>query len=350
MKKRTPLLHIAAVAACLLLMACQDKPTAGTNAPMLVRGDMANVSDTLVALTLENQNNPEEIIVSNGKFEHQLQVASPTPMLLVSPAVLRQQPGTIIQIIAMPGDTLQLTGDASGDYTMSGSTFYKQYDEVAKALKGTNDPDTLAQRSLDFIKAHPDYEACVEMIGVLSSVSPGKMKEGLALISPKVKDGRLKPLFKEILETAQSSEQPAGTLTNSTEAPDFTLTDINGKPQSLKALRGKVVVIDFWGSWCGWCIKGFPKMKEYYGKYKDKMEILGVDCNDTQQAWRKAVAENSLPWLHVFCPKESQLLSQYQIQGFPTKVIVSAEGKIIRTVIGEDPKFYSFLDELFKQP
>ena len=138
------------------------------------------------------------------------------------------------------------------------------------------------------------------------------------------------------------------TLAEGSEAPDFTLADINGGQQSLKALRGKVVVIDFWGSWCGWCIKGFPKMKEYYEKYKGKMEILGVDCNDTQQAWRKAVADNALPWLHVYCPKESPLLGQYQIQGFPTKVIVSAEGKIVRTIIGEDPQFYTFLDELLK--
>ena len=334
------------VMVAFLLMACHDKPA--TPSQMLVRGNLTNVGDTLVALTLENQNNPEEIIVSNGKFEQSINVFSPTPMLLVSPAVLRDQPGPIIQIIAMPGDTLVLSGDAMGNYNMSGSAFYKQYDEVAKTLKDTNDPDTLKQRSLDFIKAHPDYEACVEIIGVLSSISPEKMKEAIELLSPKVKSGRLSGLLNEIMGTAQASEQPAGTLTNGTEAPDFTLTDINGGQQSLKALRGKVVVIDFWGSWCGWCIKGFPKMKEYYAKYKEKMEILGVDCNDTQQAWREAVADNSLPWLHVFCPKESPLLKQYQIQGFPTKVIVSAEGKIVRTFIGEDPKFYSFLDELLK--
>ena len=343
---KTPSILLATLATSLLLTACHDKPAASST--MLVRGQMTNVGDTLVVLTLENQKNPDEIIISGGKFEQQISVSSPAPMLLVSPQVMREQPGCVIQLIAMPGDTLVLTGDAMADYTMGGSTFYKQYNEVVSILKGTSDPDTLAQRSLSFIKAHPDYEACVEMIGVLSSISPQKMREGLALLSPKVKNGRLQPLFDEIMQTAQRSEQPAGTLTNGTEAPDFTLTDINGHPQSLKALRGKVVVIDFWGSWCGWCIKGFPKMKEYYAKYKDKMEILGVDCNDTQQAWRKAVADNSLPWLHVYCPKESPLTSQYQIQGFPTKVVVSAEGKIVRTFIGEDPKFYSFLDELLK--
>ncbi len=42
---------------------------------------------------------------------------------------------------------------------------------------------------------------------------------------------------------------------------------------------GQIVVLDFWGSWCGWCIKGFPEMKKYYEKYKDRMEILGMDLS-----------------------------------------------------------------------
>ena len=51
-----------------------------------------------------------------------------------------------------------------------------------------------------------------------------------------------------------------------TEAPDFTLNDLSGKPLTLSSLRGKYVILDFWGSWCVWCIKGIPQMKEYYQK------------------------------------------------------------------------------------
>ena len=340
------LLSTVAATLLLTLTACND--TTVSTSQFWVRGDMANTGDTLVAITLENQNNPEEIVVNNGKFESCLNVSAPTPMIIASPAVLRQQQGALIQIIAMPGDTRVLSGDATGEYTMSGSTFYEQYNEVLKALSGSTQPDSLQQRCLDFIKNHGNYEACVEMIGVLSSISTEKMKEGIALLSPDVRNGRMKTLIDEIEKTSESRQQQPGMLAEGSEAPDFTLTDINGNQQSLKALRGKMVVIDFWGSWCGWCIKGFPKMKEYYEKYKEKMEILGVDCNDTQQAWRKAVADKALPWLHVYCPKESTVLEQYQIQGFPTKVIVSAEGKIIRTIIGEDPQFYTLLDQLLK--
>jgi thiol-disulfide isomerase/thioredoxin len=84
-------------------------------------------------------------------------------------------------------------------------------------------------------------------------------------------------------------------------APDFELPDLQGQPLKLSSLRGKYVVLDFWGSWCIWCIRGIPSMKEAYTKYKDKMEILGVDCRDTEEKWKAAVKEHELPWLHVRC-------------------------------------------------
>ena len=117
----------------------------------------------------------------------------------------------------------------------------------------------------------------------------------------------------------------------------------------MSSLKGKYVVLDFWGSWCGWCIKGFPKMKEYYQKYKGKFEILGVDCNDTPEKWKAAVKKHELPWLHVYNPKDSKVLAEYGVQGFPTKILIGPDGKIVKTVVGEDPSFYKFIDEIFKK-
>ena len=135
---------------------------------------------------------------------------------------------------------------------------------------------------------------------------------------------------------------------NNKTAPDFTLTDINGKSLTLSSLRGQYVVLDFWGSWCPWCIKGFPKMKEYYAKYKGKFEILGVDCGDTDIKWKNAVKEHNLPWLQVYNPKTTSVLKDYAIEGFPTKIIIAPDGTVYKTVVGEDPAFYTLLDELFK--
>jgi thiol-disulfide isomerase/thioredoxin len=154
-------------------------------------------------------------------------------------------------------------------------------------------------------------------------------------------------------ESADRSQEntPAtdiSTDSSSDLAPDFTLNDLSGKPLTLSSLRGKYVILDFWGSWCVWCIKGIPQMKEYYQKYAGKFEILGIDCNDTEEKWKAAVEKHELPWLHVYNPRDSKVLEQYEIQGFPTKIIVGPDGKIVKTIIGEDPAFYRFLDELFK--
>ena len=132
-------------------------------------------------------------------------------------------------------------------------------------------------------------------------------------------------------------------------APDFELPDLQGNLLKLSSLRGKYVVLDFWGSWCIWCIRGIPRMKEAYSKYKDKMEILGVDCQDTEEKWKAAVEEHQLPWLQVRCPEDylQTLGQQYRIQGFPTKVIIDPQGRLVKVVVGEDPAFYTFLDQLF---
>ena len=177
-----------------------------------------------------------------------------------------------------------------------------------------------------------------------------QMKELLGLLSENVKNGRMKAYYQYFIDMAkkraEADEKAKKLQASGIDAPDFTLNDINGKPFTFSSLRGKYVVIDFWGSWCGWCIKGMPKMKEYYEKYKGKFEILGVDCNDTEAKWKAAVEKHQLPWIHVYNPKGSDVLGKYAIQGFPTKIVVGPDGKIVKTIVGEDPAFYTLLDEV----
>ena len=154
-----------------------------------------------------------------------------------------------------------------------------------------------------------------------------------------------KPKANEVATTEVAQEEMT---TDADMAPDFELPDLQGNALKLSSLRGKYVVLDFWGSWCIWCIRGIPNMKTAYAKHKDKLEFLGVDCRDSEEKWKAAVEEHELPWLHVYNPKTSSVLEDYGIQGFPTKIIVGPDGKIVKTIVGEDPSFYTLLDELFK--
>lgn len=153
-------------------------------------------------------------------------------------------------------------------------------------------------------------------------------------------------------KTAQTNEtamaQTAAVEAADDLAPEFELPDLQGNMLKLSSLRGKYVVLDFWGSWCVWCIRGIPAMKEVYAKYKDNLEILGVDCQDPERKWRAAVDQYELPWLQVRCPDDmmSDLAQMYGIEGFPTKAVVSPEGKLLKVVVGEDPEFYTYIDDL----
>ena len=132
------------------------------------------------------------------------------------------------------------------------------------------------------------------------------------------------------------------------QAPDFTAKKVDGTSFTLSSLQGKYVVLDFWGSWCKWCIKGFPDMKEAYAKYKGKVEFVGVACRDTEEKWKNATAKYELPWISVLNPADNDLVKVYQVQGFPTKIIIDPKGKIDKIVLGEDPAFYTYLDSLMK--
>lgn len=145
-----------------------------------------------------------------------------------------------------------------------------------------------------------------------------------------------------------AAPQQEAQQTQKVKAPGFTLEDINGSQLSLSDLKGKWVILDFWGSWCPWCIKGFPALKEAYKEYAGKVEIVGIDCRDSKEVWKAAVEKYELPWLQVYNPDSSDLTSQYQIQGFPTKFIVDPEGNIANVTIGEDPEFFTVLKELVK--
>lgn len=148
-------------------------------------------------------------------------------------------------------------------------------------------------------------------------------------------------------QQAQATEEVA-VVQERVQAPDFTLNDINGKPLSLSDLRGKWVVLDFWGSWCPWCIKGFPALKEAYKEYNGKIEVLGIDCRDSEEVWKEAVKKYELPWLQVYNPGDNGLVEKYEIQGYPTKFIIDPEGNIANVTIGEDPEFFTILKSLVK--
>ena len=320
-------------------------------------GQLTNDADTLWLLPTDNLKEVNELVRTDGAFRFTTDLAQPKEYIVVTPSLVRNEPiGFSFIITAVPGEVVVAEGrcdnqQPANGLRYSGSPFYELYAEATAAGQKVMESKD-AQAAIDFVKAHRESESTAIVVGAVGCYAPDRTEELLALLSPSVRNGRLKGYIDQQVadakEYVRQQELQDQTLPVGSEAPNFTLNDLDGKPLSLSSLRGKYVVLDFWGSWCGWCIKGFPEMKTYYEKYKDKMEILGVDCNDTEAKWKKAVADNALPWKHVYVPRGSSVPSDYLITGFPTKIIISPEGKVVHTIIGEDPQFYKLLDALFQ--
>jgi hypothetical protein len=88
-------------------------------------------------------------------------------------------------------------------------------------------------------------------------------------------------------------------------------------------------------------------MKKMYGKYKKHLEVVGIACGDTPDVWKKSVATNQLPWINLINGTgDSDIPSNYAVKGYPTKVIIDKDGRIVKTVVGESPTFYECIDSL----
>lgn len=119
--------------------------------------------------------------------------------------------------------------------------------------------------------------------------------------------------------------------------------DDKGKPVNFEALKGKYILLDFWGSWCGPCRASHPHLKELYEKYKAKgFEIIGIAQEHSDQPadrllWTEAIAKDGLTWIQVLNNEnraQFDAVSQYGVTAFPTKILLDREGKIIGRYIG----------------
>jgi len=116
-------------------------------------------------------------------------------------------------------------------------------------------------------------------------------------------------------------------------APEIALTDTDGKIRKLSSLKGKVVLIDFWASWCGPCRKENPNVVAMYNEYHDKgFEIFSVSLDKDRESWLAAIAKDNLIWPdHVSDLKywKSAGAATYGVTSIPFTVLIDKKGKIV---------------------
>lgn len=118
-------------------------------------------------------------------------------------------------------------------------------------------------------------------------------------------------------------------------APDFAEVNPEGDTLKLSDLRGQIVLLDFWASWCGPCRRENPNVVALYEKYKDQgFTVMSVSLDQNRQKWLAAIQKDKLAWpYHVSDLKgwSSQAAKKYQVRGIPFTVLIDKEGNIIGT-------------------
>jgi cytochrome c biogenesis protein CcmG/thiol:disulfide interchange protein DsbE len=159
-------------------------------------------------------------------------------------------------------------------------------------------------------------------------------------------------LLLALLAAILLARAPASTPTSiGSVAPDFTLADLEGRPISLAALRGRPVIVNFWASWCGPCVEEFPLLREAAERHAgDGLVVVGVVWRDRSEAARDFMARNGAPWAAAMDPGE-RVAGDYGILGPPETYFIGRDGTIAARQIGQisaaslDAKLAAIIEE-----
>jgi thiol-disulfide isomerase/thioredoxin len=112
--------------------------------------------------------------------------------------------------------------------------------------------------------------------------------------------------------------------------PDFPFTDVGGVKRKLSDYRGKVVLIDFWGIWCGPCVAAIPELAAAYAKYHPRgLEIIGVDANDTKEKLLPFIRQKKMPWIHTQEGDKGPIHRLFRVAGWPSYFIIGKDGMVV---------------------
>ena len=134
---------------------------------------------------------------------------------------------------------------------------------------------------------------------------------------------------------------------------EITGTLLNGQPFDQKSLAGKVVLVDFWATWCGPCVAEIPNVLAQYEKYHDKgFEVVGISLDEDRETLAKFVTDQKIPWPILYEKPGGEgwrhpLATYYGISGIPTVILIGRDGNVV-TLNARGEKLGEALDKLFK--
>jgi len=116
-------------------------------------------------------------------------------------------------------------------------------------------------------------------------------------------------------------------------APDFVASTLDGKEFELRELRGKIVLLHFWATWCGPCIAELPNLQRAHKEFSRDGEfvVVGISLDNSKDAVREFAAKRSIPWLQIVLgpAEQNPVAKEYNVSGVPATFLIGRDGKVV---------------------
>ena len=286
---------------------------------------------------------------------------------------------SLLMLVSCVPTTMNTAGSKSNPH-ISYEEIVKMDEELSTTSELTT-ADTLIEKSRTFIDAHPKFHSVGKVYYILGTtlVKFDRVQEGITVLEELIKYYRIAPsvepgllalgfaydkinqhdkaneYYDKLVSTSKYSSsksaatarkllqtdtsQRKGVFEDSSggsvaanfigqQAIDFAVEDLKGNPLSLEQFRGKVVLLDFWATWCPPCVAEIPNLKNTYAKYKNQgFQIVGISRDRSKSTLEKFIEEEGLAWPNYY-DGSARVSGMYQVRSFPTTFLIDGEGII----------------------
>ncbi|WP_262708981.1 TlpA disulfide reductase family protein [Winogradskyella algicola] len=208
---------------------------------------------------------------------------------------------------------------------VTGSKVENSAQSLRKELENLSE-ENQRKKEIEFIKKHPNSIVSAETLSTyLTTFGKNETKELFDLFSDENKLSKYGKIISSYLELKEQAEIGGQFI-------DFEMVDKNGELKKLSDLKGKIIFLDFWASWCAPCRKENPNLVKTYEKFKPKgFEIFAVSLDENKENWIKAIEKDKLNWYHVNDLKgngnKASLI--YGVEGIPDSFLIDQNGIIV---------------------
>jgi len=268
-----------------------------------------------------------EVVVENNSFTLRGSVEQPKIARLMFNDRERQARGQ--KTFILENERIHFSINEEMKITMSGGRANNLLQDFENELAELHEmPEEFKAFIVNFSKNHvntlPGTAVFMETSHVLS------LEDRLAIINLMNAETKTNARIQTIAQRAEAEQKVAPGM----HFTDFTLPNVAGNMVSLSDVVGQhdFVLLQFWASWCGPCIRSLPELKEFYASYnRQRLEIFSVSLDNDRAAWENAIATHQLSWIHVsdLAGWESAAGQLYAVSSIPTRLLIDRQGTIL---------------------